>query len=57
MSEYRFLRGEEEYKYRFASSDPGLATIGLTRGFTSRAALSAALLARKSKILKAMISP
>jgi CelD/BcsL family acetyltransferase involved in cellulose biosynthesis len=57
MSEYRFLRGEEEYKYRFATSDPGLETIGLTRGFTARAALSAALLARKSEILKAMISP
>lgn len=57
MSEYRFLRGEEEYKYRFASSDPGLETIGLTRGLTSRAALGAALLARRSEVLKSMISP
>jgi len=57
MSEYRFLRGEEEYKYRFASSDPGLETIGLTRGLTSRAALGAALLARRSEMVRSMISP
>lgn len=57
MSEYRFLRGEEEYKYRFASSDPGLETIGLSRGLTSRAALGAALLARRSEMVKRMISP
>ena len=26
-SEYRFLRGAEPYKYRFADEDPGLETI------------------------------
>ena len=57
MSEYRFLRGEEGYKYRFASSDPGLETIGLTRGLASRAALAAALLGRRTEALKNMISP
>jgi len=57
MSEYRFLRGDEEYKYRFASSDHRLETIGLTRGLASRAALGAALLARRSTVLKNMVSP
>src|SRR5207302_693016 len=44
--EYRFLRGGESYKYRFADSDPGLETIGLARGARGAAALSAASAAR-----------
>jgi CelD/BcsL family acetyltransferase involved in cellulose biosynthesis len=32
MREYRFLRGGENYKYRFADSDPALESIALTRG-------------------------
>jgi CelD/BcsL family acetyltransferase involved in cellulose biosynthesis len=44
--EYRFLRGDEPYKYRFASDDPGLETIVLARGAAGRAALTAARLAR-----------
>jgi CelD/BcsL family acetyltransferase involved in cellulose biosynthesis len=32
MGEYRMLRGGEEYKSRFASEDPGVETIGLSRG-------------------------
>jgi peptidoglycan/xylan/chitin deacetylase (PgdA/CDA1 family)/CelD/BcsL family acetyltransferase involved in cellulose biosynthesis len=40
--EYRFGRGHEPYKYRFADWDPGLETIALTRGAVPRAALSAA---------------
>lgn len=43
MREYRFLRGGEEYKYRFASDDPGLETIGLSRGIAGAAALAAAV--------------
>jgi CelD/BcsL family acetyltransferase involved in cellulose biosynthesis len=32
MVEYRLLRGAEAYKYRFATSDSGLDTVGITRG-------------------------
>ena len=32
VAEYRLLRGAEEYKYRFATDDPGLETIGLAHG-------------------------
>jgi CelD/BcsL family acetyltransferase involved in cellulose biosynthesis len=40
MSEYRFLRGDEAFKYRFATGDPGLETVALTRGLPARLALS-----------------
>ena len=42
VREYRFLRGGEDYKYRFAETDPGLETIGLARGALGRAGLAAA---------------
>jgi CelD/BcsL family acetyltransferase involved in cellulose biosynthesis len=32
VREYRFLRGDEHYKYRFATADPGLSTVALSRG-------------------------
>lgn len=32
MAEYRLLRGGEQYKYRFATADPGLETVGLSDG-------------------------
>jgi CelD/BcsL family acetyltransferase involved in cellulose biosynthesis len=32
VSEYRLLRGGEPYKYRFATADPGLETIGVAHG-------------------------
>jgi CelD/BcsL family acetyltransferase involved in cellulose biosynthesis len=57
MSEYRFLRGDEPYKYRFATSDRGVETIGIARGLASRAALAAAGVARRSRLLKDVISP
>ncbi len=40
-AEYRFLRGDEPYKYRFADSDPGLESIVVARGAAGRAALAA----------------
>jgi CelD/BcsL family acetyltransferase involved in cellulose biosynthesis len=40
MEEYRFLRGHEAYKYRFAEEDSGLETIALTRGPVAHVALS-----------------
>ena len=49
MSEYRFLRGGESYKYRFANSDRDVETFAITHGFASRAALAAARVARKSR--------
>jgi CelD/BcsL family acetyltransferase involved in cellulose biosynthesis len=38
-SEYRFLRGGEAYKQRFADHDPGLATLILARGPGMRTAV------------------
>lgn len=32
MMEYRLLRGGERYKYRFATADPGLETVGVPHG-------------------------
>ncbi|MEA2411120.1 MAG: hypothetical protein QOC77_1681 [Thermoleophilaceae bacterium] len=46
MREYRLLRGGEGYKDRFASDDPGIETMALTRGVVGRAALLAAKGAR-----------
>lgn len=42
LSEYRFLRGDESYKYRLADGDPGVMTIGLARNAAARAALAVA---------------
>jgi dTDP-4-amino-4,6-dideoxygalactose transaminase/CelD/BcsL family acetyltransferase involved in cellulose biosynthesis len=41
MREYRFLRGEQGFKYRFANADPGVETIGVARGPVGHAALTA----------------
>ena len=51
-TEYRFLRGDEPYKYRFASSDPGLESIVLARGAAGKAALAALRLGRRLPIRK-----
>ncbi len=40
--EYWFLRGNESYKYRFATDDSGLETIALVGSATGRVALAAA---------------
>jgi CelD/BcsL family acetyltransferase involved in cellulose biosynthesis len=39
MREYRLLRGDEEYKGRFAGDDPGLDTVAIPRGLAGRAAI------------------
>ena len=44
VREYRFLRGGEDFKYRFANADPGLETLGVWRGPAGRAAVAAAAL-------------
>jgi CelD/BcsL family acetyltransferase involved in cellulose biosynthesis len=41
VSEYRLLRGDEEYKDRFATHDHGLATIAVARTARGRAATAA----------------
>jgi CelD/BcsL family acetyltransferase involved in cellulose biosynthesis len=41
VTEYRFLRGGEAYKDRFANADRGLETIVLTKGLLGRSALVA----------------
>ena len=47
LREYRFLRGAEPYKYRFATHDPGLETLAFAGGGASRAAVAGgSLLAR-----------
>jgi CelD/BcsL family acetyltransferase involved in cellulose biosynthesis len=51
--EYRFLRGGEEFKYRFATRDPKLETIVLARGLRGRAALQLALRAPRSVLRRA----
>jgi CelD/BcsL family acetyltransferase involved in cellulose biosynthesis len=51
MSEYRFLRGGESYKYRFSNSDRDVETMAITHGLAPRVALGAARVGRKSGIL------
>jgi CelD/BcsL family acetyltransferase involved in cellulose biosynthesis len=45
VNEYRLLRGGEEYKARFASSDPGLETAVAGRGAAGRLGLAGAIAA------------
>ena len=47
VREYRLLRGNEEYKDRFATGDHGLATVVLPRTARGRAAIAAGGLARR----------
>ena len=57
MAEYRFGRGGESYKYRFATDDPGLETIGLgfsARGAAALAAASGARAIRKRAAARAL---
>lgn len=42
-AEYRFLRGDEDFKYRFASHDHGLESFVRARGLPAQAALRVAL--------------
>jgi CelD/BcsL family acetyltransferase involved in cellulose biosynthesis len=42
LAQYRFLRGAEAYKYRFADRDDSLESVGTARSAPGRAALAAA---------------
>jgi CelD/BcsL family acetyltransferase involved in cellulose biosynthesis len=46
MREYRFLRGGEDLKYRFAERDEGLHTVGVSATLIGRVALTASVFAR-----------
>lgn len=48
VREYRFLRGDERYKYRFATDDPGLVSIAVARGALGRSLLSLRLRLRRN---------
>jgi CelD/BcsL family acetyltransferase involved in cellulose biosynthesis len=39
VSEYRLLRGAEQYKYRFSTADPGLETVGVPHNPVARIGL------------------
>jgi CelD/BcsL family acetyltransferase involved in cellulose biosynthesis len=47
MREYRFLRGDEGFKYRFATEDPGLDTVGVSATMPGAAALAAGAATRR----------
>jgi CelD/BcsL family acetyltransferase involved in cellulose biosynthesis len=42
VGEYRFLRGDEPYKYRFTDDDPGLVSVAAARGPLARGIAGAA---------------
>lgn len=46
--EFRFLRGDEDYKQRFATDDAGITTVALARGLRGRVAVSLAARRRRS---------
>ncbi|HEX3268137.1 MAG TPA: GNAT family N-acetyltransferase [Gaiellaceae bacterium] len=48
MSEYRLLRGDESFKYRFATSDPGLETLARPTGVVGRLALALRTVRRRA---------
>ena len=51
-TEYRFGRGDEAFKARFASGDPGLESVALSRGGVGATGLAAARAARFSRRLR-----
>jgi CelD/BcsL family acetyltransferase involved in cellulose biosynthesis len=54
VREYRFLRGGEELKYRFADRDDGLETIGVSSTFAGRLALAVSAVPGAGRIGKAI---
>lgn len=56
MEEYRFLQGDEGYKYRIAEEDPGLVTLVRTRGALARTALALGRGARRAAPARSALS-
>jgi CelD/BcsL family acetyltransferase involved in cellulose biosynthesis len=54
VREYRFLRGGEAYKGRFANEDRGLTTIGVARGVLGAAALGIGRSLARSPLARTM---
>ena len=61
MREYRFLQGDESYKYRFADEGKGLETVIRARGLPGRAVVAAGLRLRGYAVgrraISAMLGP
>ncbi|HEX6420803.1 MAG TPA: GNAT family N-acetyltransferase [Acidimicrobiales bacterium] len=57
VREYRFLRGGEAYKYRFATHDPGIVTVAVPRGPLGRAALAAGMAADRLGPVRSHVLP
>jgi CelD/BcsL family acetyltransferase involved in cellulose biosynthesis len=51
VREYRFGRGDEPYKFRLATEDPGVVTIAAGRGLRGSAAVRLATAARRARAL------
>jgi CelD/BcsL family acetyltransferase involved in cellulose biosynthesis len=51
LLEYRFLRGDEKYKYTYADVDDGIETIAVVKGAFGRALLATALAAKRLRLL------
>jgi CelD/BcsL family acetyltransferase involved in cellulose biosynthesis len=49
VEEYRFLRGGEQYKFRFATEDPGAQTVALAPGRMGTLAVEAAAAVRAAR--------
>jgi CelD/BcsL family acetyltransferase involved in cellulose biosynthesis len=56
MREYRFLRGAEPFKLRFADADPGLETYAVAHGVGGKAAAVAAAAGLRSDKLRSALS-
>ena len=54
MSEYRFLRGGERYKYHFTDSDRTVETVALPRSLMARGAVGTAMRARRLPLVRAL---
>lgn len=54
VSEYRFLEGDEDYKYRFATDDPGLETILAAGSVIGRLALGTAAHLSRQPVVAAL---
>ena len=50
-TDYRFGRGAEAFKYRFASADPSVTTVVLPRGLLGHATVTGAAVARRGRRL------
>jgi CelD/BcsL family acetyltransferase involved in cellulose biosynthesis len=57
VREYRFLRGGELYKHRFATHDPGLETVAVGIGVRGKAAVAGGRLADLLAPVRARLAP